>query len=127
MDSKVIQQRQQEIVEEFGTIGFMKKGSIVYQQMAAKQGAGEGAAVHGPYPLLTWKEKGRTKSLRLKTPEEVAWAETAIANYRRFNALRQEYEELGEQAALAQRAVPAGASPEAQKKGLKRQKKPKRK
>ena len=106
MDVNAIQQRQQEI----RTIGFMKKGSITRQRMPAAQGGAGVEAGRGPYPLLTWKEKGRTKSMRLTTPEAVAWAEAAVANHRRFAQLVREYEELGERLALAQQHTQAVAT-----------------
>ena len=76
--------------------------------------------MRGPYPVLTWKVKGKTHSLRLKSPEELTWAESAVANHRRFSALCREYEELGERIAHELRSPREDKGvAEALKKGLK--------
>ncbi len=87
MDMAEIDRGQRDIMREMGRIRVMKKGCVTHQR----------------YPVLTWKERGRTKSMRLKTPAEVAWAENAVANYKRFTELRCAYERLAEQRALLER------------------------
>lgn len=124
MDVASITERQNGIIQELGRIRIMKKGSVTFQRFAG--GSDEGGA-RKSYPVFTWKEEGRTKSVRLKTPEEVAWAQDAVENYRRFMALCREYEHLAERLALNQRDQKTAATNEAEKKGLKSRKKPKRK
>lgn len=124
MDANTLERRQNDILRELHSIRCMKKGSIVHQQWPAERSGKRPGTVYGPYPLLTWKEQGRTKSVRLKTPREVAWAEAAIENYRRFAELCREYEALAEQAALGQRTAQDSASNEAEKKGIKSRRKP---
>jgi hypothetical protein len=124
MNPDALTNRQDAILKELQTIRFMKKGSLSHQRWTASKGGAR--TVYGPYPILTWKEQGRTKSLRLTTEEEVAWAQAAIGNYRRFVALCGEYEALAEQRALGQRTART-TSQEAEKKGLKSRRKRKRK
>lgn len=120
MDIQAIMDRQQAIAVEVSEIRFMQKGSISLQRMPSAQGGTQAEAMRGPYPILTWKEAGRTRSLRLKSKDEVAWAEQAVANHRRFAALCKEYQELGERIAHELRRTPQdAASEEAVKKGLK--------
>jgi len=119
MEMSAIEQRQRDIMREMEQIQVMKKGSVTFQRYRDR---GQGS---GLYPVLTWKEQGRTKSMRLKTPAEVAWAENAVANYKRFTELRCAYERLAEERALHGRdEMAAGASREAQKKGLKSPRRP---
>ena len=118
MDTQTLERRQHEILSELSTLRAMKKGTVTHQRMRIRRRP-KGEAVCGPYPVLTWKEAGQTHSLRLKAPDEVAWAEQAIGNYRRFAALCREYEHLGELRALGQRPGVQSASDEAQKKGRK--------
>jgi hypothetical protein len=119
MDTKAMMERQEAIVQEMASVRFMQKGSISQQRVPRRHAGAETGQMRGPYPVLTWKEKGKTRSLRLKTPEEVVWAETAVANHRRFAALCREYEELGEQIARQLRDAQEPAAMEAVKKGLK--------
>ncbi|MBI2425110.1 MAG: hypothetical protein HYV27_19955 [Candidatus Hydrogenedentes bacterium] len=124
MNTTALNQRQSGILRELTGIRFMKKGSVTFQCFKPKDSDGA-SAVRGPYPVLTWKEQGRTKSMRLRSSEDVAWAQEAIENYRRFTALCREFEELAERLALHQRDAGTAAAAEAGKKGLKPRKKPK--
>lgn len=119
MDMKAMMEQQQAIMQEMASVRFMQRGSISQQRVPSRRGGKETGRMRGPYPVLTWKEGGKTRSLRLKTPEEVIWAETAVANHRRFAALCLEYQTLGEQIAHELRAAPEAAALEAVKKGLK--------
>lgn len=125
MKSAAIAERQRDIMHEIAQINVMKKGSVTFQRLGAQDAGGESG--RGLYPLLTWKEQGRTKSMRLKTREEVAWAQDAVENYKRFTALCREYENLAEQLALLERGRHAAATSEAEKKSSKSPKKSKRK
>lgn len=118
MNTQTLEQQQDGILKELAAIRAMKKGTVTRQTMRiARRGKGRG--VCGPYPVLTWKEGGRTRSMRLRTSQDVEWAEQAIGAYRRFAALCREYEHLGERRALSQRPAVQSASCEAQKKGRK--------
>lgn len=116
MDANNLLERQESILRDLAALRVMKKGTVTHQRVAAKPSRGKACSVRGPYPLLTWKEKGRTRSVRLKTGEEVAWAERAIANYRRFVDLCREYESLAERLALRQREEKRDSAEQALKK-----------
>jgi hypothetical protein len=118
MDTKAMMERQEAIMQEMASVRFMQRGSISQQRVPRMRAGAQTGQMRGPYPVLTWKEKGKTRSLRLKTPEEVVWAETAVANQRRFAALCREYEELGEAIAQQLRDAREPAAMEAVKKGL---------
>jgi hypothetical protein len=118
MDAQTLERGQEEILSELSEIRAMKRGTVTHQRMRIR-GRPKGEAVCGPYPVLTWKEAGQTRSLRLRVPDEVAWAEQAIGNYRRFAVLCREYEHLGELRALGQRPGVESASDQARKKGRK--------
>lgn len=119
MDTKAMMERQEAIMQEMASVRFMQRGSISQQRLPRRRAGAETGQMRGPYPVLTWKERGKTRSLRLKTPEEVVWAETAVANQRRFAALCREYEELGGGIARQLRDAQEPAAMEAVKKGLK--------
>lgn len=105
MDAKAMRKRQAELLEQVAALGPMRRGTITHQRVAR---AGGRVAVH---PLLSWKEEGKTRSLRLPTPRDVAWAERAVDNHQRFTRLIKEYEDIGGELALVQReaAAPEGA------------------
>ena len=125
MESAAIAKRQRDIMHEIAQINVMKKGSVTFQRLGTQDAGGESG--RGLYPLLTWKERGRTKSMRLKTRDEVAWAQDAVENYKRFTALCREYESLAEHLALLERDRFTGAAMEAEKKRFKSHTKSKRK
>jgi len=106
MDPQAMVTRQEAIVREMTELRFMQKGTISRQRMPSSRGGVLTGAMRGPYPVLTWKENGKTRSLRLKNEDEVAWAEQAVDNQRRFAALCREYQELGEQLAQQLRVAP---------------------
>jgi len=109
MDPNALRKRQEHLLAEIAAIGAMKRGSITHQRV---QRAGGRVVI---YPLLSWKQEGKTRSVRLRCEEDVAWAEQAVANHRRFVQLIEEYEDIGDKLALAEHA--GSASKEAQKKG----------
>lgn len=116
MNFAMLTQRQDDILKEIAAIRCMKKGSVTMQRFRQPADATDTASA--VYPVLTWKEQGRSKGLRLKSEQEVAWAQAAVEQYKRYTALCREYEELGEQLALLQREADSVQS-EALKKGLK--------
>lgn len=96
MNVQEIIERRNAVAREISEVRFMQKGTISYQRVPRTVNGRKTGAMRGPYPVLTWKHRGKTRSLRLKTEEELQWAEQAVANHRRFAALCREYEELAE-------------------------------
>lgn len=120
MNVQAMLERQESLLRELTKIRFMQKGTISHQRVARTGKGAPTKAMRGPYPILTWKQQGKTRSLRLKNADEVAWAEQAVDNHRRFVTLCREYEELGEQLARELRLSPNDANIDDKlKKGLK--------
>jgi hypothetical protein len=106
MNEQTMLERQESLLRELSQIHFMQKGTISHQRVPRSAKGTATKAMRGPYPILTWKQQGKTRSLRLRNEGEVAWAEQAVENHRRFVALCREYEELGEQLAQELRLSP---------------------
>ena len=120
MNMQTMLRRQQTIGRELTGIHFMQKGTISHQRVPSTRGGAQTGAMRGPYPVLTWKEGAKTRSLRLKNKDEVAWAEKAVGNHRHFAALCREYRELGERIAHELRLAPKDTEmAERVKRGLK--------
>lgn len=83
------------IIEELVSLDRMRRGSIVEQYVETKNKKGE-IVRRGPYPLYTYKERGKTVSRRLKNPQEVKVYRRQIETFRRFEALTSELRKIGE-------------------------------
>jgi hypothetical protein len=59
---------------------------------------------NGPYPILTFKEKGKTRTLRLESSEQEEAVRGQIANFRRFKELMKRLAEIGMEVANAELA-----------------------
>jgi len=92
---KKLQARRLEILAELADLDQMRRGSITQQVVKSSNRAGERIR-RGPYPLYTYKEKGRTISRRLKNEFEVESFRKQIDNFRRFETLTRELRALGE-------------------------------
>ena len=89
-----IQQHRREILMELEGLEQIRRGSVTEQYVET---AGQKGAVHrrGPYPLYTFKTKGRTVSRRIRADEATVYREQ-IAAGRRFQELTHELLQLGE-------------------------------
>jgi hypothetical protein len=87
--------RRKQILDELTGLTQMRRGSITEQCMERVDERGR-VTRRGPYPLLTFKEKGRTVARRLHTPEDIARCRRQIENFRRFEELMAELREVGE-------------------------------
>jgi len=96
MDTQPLWTRRAEIMKEMGELGEMRRGSVVEQFQERVRPDGR-IVRHGPYPLYSYKEKGRTISRRLKTSEEADRYRQQIRNFRRFEELTRELVMIGEQ------------------------------
>jgi len=88
-------ERRSRILEELTGLIQLRRGSITEQMVECVDATGQEAR-RGPYPLLTFKAKGRTVSRRLHGQYEVARCRQQIENFRRFEQLTQELREVGE-------------------------------
>ena len=89
-----IDQRRRDILAELAGLDRMRRGSVTEQYVEA---AGRGGRTHrrGPYPLYSFKRRGRTVSRRIRAEQAAAYREQ-IAAGRRFQELTHELMELGE-------------------------------
>lgn len=80
--------------------GSIRPGSVCAQNVKyrAKDGTRK---EHGPYPILTFKEKGKTRTIRLKSPEQEEIVRKQIASFRLFRQLMRQLIEIGRELADA--------------------------
>ena len=91
-----LRKRKQEILAELGNLEQVRRGSVTEQYVEATRKDGTKVR-RGPYPLYTFKEKGKTVSRRIKDPKQVSIYEEQIQAFRRFQELTTELREIGEQ------------------------------
>jgi hypothetical protein len=108
--------RRKEVLAELAGLERIRRGSVVDQYVEAVGRDGT-RRQRGPYPVHTFKEKGRTVSRRLRSAEDAQRCRGQIAGFRRFQELVGELLTLGEKlSALAPAAVEAPDAAEALKK-----------
>ena len=95
MDLTQLRARRIEVIKELTALEEMRRGSVVEQCQETTDRLGR-TILRGPYPLYSYKEKGRTFSRRLKTDIEVQTYRRQIENFRRFEELNRELIQLGE-------------------------------
>lgn len=91
--------RWHEVVAQMANLGPMRPGSLCAQKVKyrAKDGSEK---FNGPYPILTFKDKGqKTRTIRLHDGEETELVEKQIANFREFKRLSQELTRIGREMA----------------------------
>lgn len=100
-----IEQRRREILAELAGLDRIRRGSVTEQYVEAAGRRGRRLR-RGPYPLYSFKTRGRTVSRRIRADQAAAYREQ-IAAGRRFQELTHELMELGE--ALCERDLRADA------------------
>ena len=75
-----------------------RSGTICLQKVKyrAKDGS---VKENGPYPILTFKEGGKTRTVRLRSKKEIEIVEKQIANFREFENLTKELTRIGKKLA----------------------------
>jgi hypothetical protein len=91
-----LKSRWREILRELSDLSEMRRGSIIEQFMETVNADGTKTR-RGPYVLYSYKEKTKTVSLRLSTPELADKYRSQIGAFRRFQDFMQEMVCLGEQ------------------------------
>ncbi len=89
-----IDQRRREILAELAGLTRIRRGSVTDQYVEAAGRRGR-ALRRGPYPLYSFKTRGRTVSRRIQAEQAVVYRDQ-IAAGRRFQELTHELMELGE-------------------------------
>ena len=87
-------QRRREILAELAGLARIRRGSVTEQYVEATGRRGR-TVRRGPYPLYSFKTKGRTVSRRIRAEQSAVYREQ-IAAGRRFQELTRELMELGE-------------------------------
>jgi hypothetical protein len=107
--------RRAQVLHELARLEEIRRGSLTEQYVEAARLDGSRVR-RGPYPLYTFKEKGRTMSRRLRSREEVERYRGQIEGFRRFRELVEELRRLGEGLSDAVSNTVAGSPEDAVKK-----------
>ena len=89
-----IDQRRRDILAELAGLDRIRRGSVTEQYVEASGQRGR-TLRRGPYPLYSFKTRGRTVSRRIRAEQATVYREQ-IAAGRRFQELTHELMELGE-------------------------------
>lgn len=85
-------------------LGPMRPGSICSQKVKYRAADGSVRA-NGPYPILTFKEEQKTRTLRLRSSAQADLARQQVENFRRFGRLTRELARIGRELADAELAA----------------------
>jgi hypothetical protein len=91
-----LRKRREEILKELAGLEQIRRGSVTQQYFEGTRKDGTKTR-RGPYPLLTFKEKGKTVSRRIKDSQVESVYESQIQGFRRFQELTGELVGIGEQ------------------------------
>jgi hypothetical protein len=91
-----IKRQRRDILSELARLEQMRRGSIIRQVFRSEDEEGK-LVERGPYPLYTFKKKGRTVSRRITVARHVGVYERQIGAFRRFEVLTGELVQLGEE------------------------------
>jgi hypothetical protein len=91
-----IRKRRTELLQELAVLEQLRRGSLTDQSFRFTRKDGS-VAQYGPYPLYTFKEKGKTVSRRVKDAAQVPIYKRQIDAFRRFEALTTQLVHLGEE------------------------------
>ena len=90
-----VRKRRKEVLEELVKIEQMRRGSLCSQIVEGTRKDGS-TVRRGPYALYTYKEKGKTVSVRVTDPELLPRYQEQIDAFHRFGALAAEMVRIGE-------------------------------
>jgi hypothetical protein len=119
--SEQIQSERKKLLAELAQLDQIRRGSLTEQMVEAIARDGQ-RRKRGPYPLYTYKERGRTVSRRVRTPVQVQTYREQIERGRRFHQVTAELLRLGE--ALSDQVMNAEAQKKTSKRKSKRSSKP---
>ena len=90
-----LEKRRQELVEELDQLVYVRRGSVVEQRVKATDAQGH-SYERGPYPIYSFKERGKTVSRRLHDQQQVQRYRQQIHDGRRFQEVVAELLRVGE-------------------------------
>jgi hypothetical protein len=93
-----------QLAAKIAALGPVRPGTICSQKVKyrAKDGS---LKQNGPYPILTSKEGGKTRTVRLRSSEEIEIVEKQIENFREFQSLTKELTRIGKELADCEMAA----------------------
>jgi hypothetical protein len=93
-----------QLAAKIAALGPIRPGTICSQKVKyrAKDGS---LKQNGPYLILTSKEGGKTRTVRLRSPEEIEIVEKQIENFRSFQILTKELIRIGKELADCEMGV----------------------
>ena len=97
-----LRRRREQLLGELAGLEQIRRGSVVEQYVDAVHKDGSRVR-RGPYPLYTFKDKGKTVSRRLRAKREAQEYRRQIAAFRRFQEVIKELVAIGEE--LSDRGV----------------------
>lgn len=95
MSTAGLQQRRKALMKELEHLVCVRRGSVIEQFVPATAADGRRYR-RGPYPVYTFKERGRTVSKRLREPRQVDIYRQQIRDGRRFQEVVAELMRVGE-------------------------------
>jgi hypothetical protein len=107
MTITAMRQQREQILKEIAGLEQMRRGSVTEQHVQTLGPDGT-KRTRGPYPLYTFKERGKTVSRRLSDQKQIPMYREQIQHWRRFHELVEQLRVLGEKLsdlAVEQRAV----------------------
>ena len=93
---EALRKRREEILSEIRGLEAIRRGSMTQQYFEAT-GTDGTKSKRGPYPLYTFKEKGKTISRRIPKPDLVSTYKAQILGHQRFEELISELVRIGEE------------------------------
>ena len=90
-----LRKRRTEVLAELAHLEQIRRGSVTEQRVPTTRSDGT-KAKRGPYPLYSYKEKGKTVSRRITDPAKVARYREQIEGFRQFQRLTAELRSIGE-------------------------------
>jgi hypothetical protein len=93
-----LSQQWNRIIARIAELGAIRPGTVCDQKVKYTDKDGV-LKENGPYPILTFKENGKTRTIRLRSDEEVELVEKQIAHFRDFQSLTKELVRLGREMA----------------------------
>ena len=90
MNIEDLKKRRDELIEQIKGITMMRRGTINENYLKVKR-KGKEPSIRGPYYVLSRNEGGKTVGFRLKTQEEIAFAQKDVDSYKEFNKISKEF------------------------------------
>lgn len=90
-----LRKRREEVLAELSHLEQIRRGSVTDQRVPTTHKNGT-KTKRGPYPLYSYKEKGKTVSRRITDPDKVARYREQIEGFRQFQRLTAELRSIGE-------------------------------